>query len=57
MDAVKARFPGDAFLPYQIDAQYAQRTWCYSMLAVLGFFLVAGVVLVGNQLVRRLGTS
>jgi hypothetical protein len=57
MDAIKARFPKHAFLPYQIDAQYDQRTQGYSMLGIVGFFLVSGVVLVGTQLVRRPGTS
>jgi hypothetical protein len=50
---IQSKYPGYALLPIQVDAVYNQRSQCYAMLGVMGFFLIGGVFLVILGLVTR----
>jgi hypothetical protein len=45
IEKISANFPGHPLMPFQIDAQYNQRGQCFTMLGVMGFLLVCGLVL------------
>jgi hypothetical protein len=43
IEDIKKRNPGNQLLPFQIDAEYAQRGQCDTMIGLLGVFLLIGV--------------
>lgn len=54
---IKSNFPqyADKILPYQFDAEYGYRSQCYSMLGVMGFFLLVtlGLAIAGLVSLRK----
>jgi hypothetical protein len=50
---IQGKFPGYTLLPVQVDAVYNQRSQCYAMLGVTGFFVIGGLALVVLGLVTR----
>ena len=54
LEDIAAKFPQHPQLPIQVDAVYNQRVQGYSLLGVMGFFLIAGLaLLVAGFLTRR----
>jgi hypothetical protein len=47
MDKIRGKFPNHQMMPFQLNAEYAQRTQCFSMLGIVAACLIIGAVLAG----------